>query len=92
MAAVADIEYLAVFNAGTGEFMDLVRSDESGLSFRANKEWREFAPGDFSLDGHEIIDVDEAFTAIADGAQAARTKPTLEQAQRHVPFDGKAPQ
>lgn len=92
MAAVADTEYLAIFDVGTGEFIDLVRSDESGLSFRTNGDWQKYQPGDFSLDGQEVVDVDESFLTIADGAETARTKPTLEQAQRHVPFDGKAPQ
>lgn len=93
MANVADIdvEYLVAFDMDTEKFVDFVRSDVHGLSFRTDGQtWQLYQPGDFSLDGSEIIDVDEAFVEFADKVLSTQGTPTREQALKYAADDGKA--
>ncbi len=83
MATAEDVEYLAAFDADTGEFVDFVRSDASGLCFRERGDWINYQPSDTTLDGKEIIEVEESFAEVADKAEAAGTRPTREQAAKH---------
>lgn len=80
-------EFLAAFDA-EGAFADLVRSDGSGLSFRDRNGWLPYQPGDDSLDGMEIIEVDEEFTEVVDRAMAAKTAPGRDDALKFAPDDG----
>lgn len=87
----AGAELLAAFDAATGEFVDLVLSDSAGLSFRTEAEdWQPYQPSDLSLDGREVVEVDESFVAVVDKAYAARTKPDRAAAKGHERHDGKA--
>lgn len=83
MATAEDVEYLAAFDAETGEFVDFVRSDASGLFFRVRGDWQEYQPGDTTLDGKEVIEVDEEFSAAVDKALDAGAAPTRDQAVKH---------
>lgn len=86
----ADVELLALFDAETGDFIDLVRSSPTGLHFRERGSWEFLQPADSRLDGAELIEVDESFLSVVDNAQAAATAPTRKQALEHEPFEGKA--
>jgi len=90
MPATADTEYLAAFDVASEAFLDLVRSDAAGLSFRRDGSWEAWPPGDMSLDGAEVIDVGEEFTAVVDRAQAARGAVTRADARGHAATDGPA--
>ena len=86
-----DAELLAAFDAATEEFVDLVRSDSRGLWFRTdNGDWQTYQPGDFSLDGREVIDVDESFVQVVYRALAGGGTVTRATAQKHAADDGSA--
>ena len=86
-----DAELLAAFDAATEEFVDLVRSDSRGLWCRTdNGDWQMYQPGDFSLDGREVVEVDESFVAVADRAAPSGRGPSREEALRHLREDGPA--
>ena len=84
------IELLAAFNPDTGAFIDLVRSDAVGLAFRDRESWEAYQPTDLSLDGAEIIEVEESFVALTDRTIAAGTVPTKAQARSHEMLEGKS--
>lgn len=86
-----NVELLAAFDADEG-FVDLVRSDDRGLSFRAAEGWTLYQPGDDTLDGLEIIEVDEDFVPFADRAIAARSAPTRSDALKFMADDGEQPE
>ena len=88
-------EYLAAFDAETGDFADLLMSDRDGLWARAAQlDWAPTQPYDPDMDGREIIDVDESFVEVVDRALASKAKSsvTRDQAQAHAASDGRGPQ
>ena len=88
--AEVDVDYLAAFDPDTEAFVDLVRSDADGLYYRTDGEdWQEYQPGDLSLDGMSIIDVQESFIPLVDKLLSTGNAPSIADAEKHAADDGK---
>jgi hypothetical protein len=79
-------DYIAAF--GDDErFVDLVMDDPAGLYFRDDGGWQMYQPGDVSLDGMTVVDVDEDFVKVVDKLGDKASSITPEQAERYAPGD-----